>query len=303
MAASRLRPSSIPAWPEPFDPRFELDWSRADYSRRLLREHLDQSHDGASRRRSVVARQVRRLRRLLPAPPARVLDAACGPGLYALPLARDGYRVTGVDVSPAALRHARAAAKEQGLAVRFVRADLRALAMPAASFDAVLLIYYVLEAFPRRQQSAVLRSVARCLAPGGLAIVEMRLRPDQLPGRVEWWEVASDSVLADRRHLLLGDTTYDARRNLYVLREIAVFDDGSVAAQQTSAWLCPFDGIPKVFARAGLEVTAVYDRWTESRGTALSESVLVVARRSGSQQAGTMARVQKRGARAHAVVP
>ncbi|MBV9101115.1 MAG: class I SAM-dependent methyltransferase [Candidatus Dormibacteraeota bacterium] len=303
MAARRLRPSLIDEWPTPFDPRYELDWSRPDYSRRLLREHLDQSHDGASRRRAVVERQVRRLRALLPPAPARVLDAACGPGLYALPLARAGHRVTGADVSPAALRHARAAAREQGVRARFIRADLRHLAVSGAPFDAALLIYYVLEAFPRREQPAVLRSVARCLAPGGIAIVEMRLRPDQLPGRVEWWEVTSHSVLADRRHLLLGDTTYDARRNLYVLREIAVFDDGRVAAQQTSAWLCPFDRIRGLFARAGLQVTAIHDRWTASRGTALSESVLVVARRNGPRQAGTMARVQKRGATPHAAVP
>jgi hypothetical protein len=107
----------------------------------------------------------------------------------------------------------------------------------------------------------------------------MRLRPDQLEGRIPWWEVVPRSVLSDRPHLLLGDTTYDRHRNLYVLREIAVFDDGSVAAQQSSAWLCPFDAIPSLFARGGLSVEAIHDGWTRTPGSQLSDSVLVVARR------------------------
>src|SRR5579864_1012102 len=122
-----IRPTSIPPWPVPFDSTAELDWGNPEYARRLLREHLDQTHDGASRRRSVIAGQVRRLRRLLPAAPARILDAGCGPGLYAVPLAAMGYSVTGVDVSEAALRHARGVARQVHPSgeIRFVKGDLR----------------------------------------------------------------------------------------------------------------------------------------------------------------------------------
>lgn len=279
---SILRPSAIPQWPEPFDPRFELDWSRPDYSRRLLREHLDQGHDGASRRVRVIDSQVRRLRALLPRPPARILDAACGPGLYAARLADAGHDVTGVDVSPAALRHARGLARTRDSrrgALRFMHVDLREPVRAAPPYDGCILIYYVLESFPAREQPRVLRHLRDALAEGGRILVEMRLRPDQLPGRIEWWDVVPQSVLGDRRHLLIGDTTYDARRHTYVLRELAVFDDGSVASQQTSGWLCPFERIPRMFARAGLAVRDIHDGWTSAPGTPLSESVLVVAER------------------------
>jgi SAM-dependent methyltransferase len=279
---TRLRPSGISEWPQPFDPAVELDWGRGDYGRRLLREHLDQSHDGATRRASAVRRQLRRLRELLPEPPAAVLDAGCGPGLYAVPLAEAGHAVTGLDANPAAIRHARSLARRSpaGQRLRFIRTDLR-LPLPGGPYDAGILIYYVLEAFPRREQPALLRRLAEVLAPGGVLIAELRLRPDQVEGRIPWWEVVPRSVLADRRHLLLGDTTYDRRRNLYVLREIAVFDDGSVATQQTSAWLCPFDAIPRLFERGGFRLRSIYDGWTTSPGSQLSESVLVVAERRG----------------------
>ncbi len=277
----RPRPSTLQPWPVAFDPRYELDWGQREYGARLLSEHLDQSHDGASRRTRLIDAHVRRLQQVLPGPPARVLDAACGPGLYAVRLARAGYDVTGVDVNVAALRHARTSARSARLAgrTRFVRADLRELGSALSGFDAALLIYHVLEAFPRAEQVKVLRRLRRALRPGGLLIVEMRLRPDQLPGRLEWWEVASRSLLADRRHLLLGDSTYDRRSNTYVMREVAVFDDGRVAVQHTSAWLCPFDSIPRLFARGGLTVERICDGWTGMLATQLSETCVVVARR------------------------
>ena len=264
----------------PFDPAWELDWSRPDYGRRLLREHLDQSHDGASRRLKLVDQHVRRLRTLLPRPPAAILDAGSGPGLYATRLAAAGYDVTGIDVNPAALRHARANAPQRTRGtLRYRRAGLATLPPPPTPYDAAILVYYVLEAFPAREQPRVLRRVATSLRENGAVIVEMRLQPDQPPGRICWWDIVDRSILGDRRHLLLGDGTYDRARHTYVLREIAVFDDGTTAGQQTSAWLCPFDRIPSLFHRGGFAVTSIFDGWTAHRGTQLSESLVVMARR------------------------
>src|SRR5438309_823097 len=285
MGTGRLRPSAIPEWPRAFDRRLELDWSDAVVSRRVLREHLDQDHDGASRRLPVIEQQVRRLLRLLPPPPADVLDAACGPGLYAVRLARRGHRVVGVDVGPAVLRHARGVARESGVDVAFVQTDLRQLEFVEA-FDAAVLIYYVLEGFPRAAQERVLRRLARALRPGGRLIAELRVRPDQPPGRVTAWDVVERSLLSDRPHLLLTDTTYDDRRQTYVLREVAVLDDGAVRAQQTTGRLIRLADVTPLCRRAGLAVRAVYDGWTRFRATALSESLLVVAERPSSRTAG-----------------
>lgn len=67
-----------------------------------------------------------RVLRALDLPPgAAVLDVPCGDGRIALALARAGHRVTGVDIAPAEVAHATAAAA--GLDARFVAGDLRAL--------------------------------------------------------------------------------------------------------------------------------------------------------------------------------
>src|SRR4029453_1397591 len=80
-------------------------------------------------------------------PGDRVLDVACGSGASALPAAEQvgpSGRVLGVDVSERLLALARAKAEQAGLDnVEFRLGDMRDLELPAASFDAVLLVFGV----------------------------------------------------------------------------------------------------------------------------------------------------------------
>jgi 2-polyprenyl-3-methyl-5-hydroxy-6-metoxy-1,4-benzoquinol methylase len=61
------------------------------------------------------------------APGARVLDAPCGHGRFALELARRGCRVTGVDISTDFLAAARASAAAESLSVEWRQSDMRDL--------------------------------------------------------------------------------------------------------------------------------------------------------------------------------
>ncbi|HLI40332.1 MAG TPA: class I SAM-dependent methyltransferase [Streptosporangiaceae bacterium] len=76
------------------------------------------------------------LRRLLPDPPARVLDAGAGTGFLSLLLARHGYQVTAMDLSSRMLEVLRGKAGRLGVAVQTVQAD--AASPPAGPFDAVV---------------------------------------------------------------------------------------------------------------------------------------------------------------------
>lgn len=67
----------------------------------------------------------------------RVLDLACGFGRHALELARRGFSVTGVDITPDYIRFAKEQAEKEGLAADFLCADIRELTF-YQEFDAVL---------------------------------------------------------------------------------------------------------------------------------------------------------------------
>lgn len=74
---------------------------------------------------------------------ATVLDAGCGSGRDALFYAREGFTVTGLDISVQALRWAREEAAEAGLPIALIADELLTADLAAGSFDAVVAIHLI----------------------------------------------------------------------------------------------------------------------------------------------------------------
>lgn len=109
-------------------------------------------------------------------PGARVLDLCCGQGRHAVPLARSGYRVTGLDLSPYLLAQAELAAQDAGVQVRWVRGDMRRLPW-RERFDACVNLFTAFGYFEDEQENEqVLRQVCDVLKPGGLFFLDLSNR-------------------------------------------------------------------------------------------------------------------------------
>src|SRR5512138_2997463 len=81
-----------------------------------------------------------------------LLEAGCGSGRDLRHYAREGFQVTGVDISSHALAWARRDTEAEGLAVALLRADLAEDPLDLGPFDAVVAIHLVhLHAAPLRQ--------------------------------------------------------------------------------------------------------------------------------------------------------
>lgn len=93
-----------------------------------------------------------------------VLDVACGNGNAAIPAAKAGGRVTGVDLTPELLRAARVAATAAGVQVDWLEGDAEALPVADAQFDVVLSTFGCMFA-PRHE--VVAAEIARVLRPDG----------------------------------------------------------------------------------------------------------------------------------------
>lgn len=128
-----------------------------------------------------------------PDPPRRVLDAGGGPGRYTLALARQGYRVTLLDLSPALLDLARRrlAAAEPGVQDRVEAViegtitDLRCFA--TGQFDAVLCLggplSHLLEPAARAR---ALRELWRVLRPEAPLCLSVLNRLGGFRSAVQW---------------------------------------------------------------------------------------------------------------------
>ena len=58
---------------------------------------------------------------------ARILELCCGTGRLTLPIAKEGYDITGIDYTPSMLAQAKIKASEVGLEISFIEADIRTL--------------------------------------------------------------------------------------------------------------------------------------------------------------------------------
>ena len=116
-----------------------------------------------------------------------ILELAAGSGRLAVPLALAGHHVTAVDLDPAMLARAGARARTAGRAAArrldLVEADLLELTLPAAgtfrlAFIALNSLFLLAT---RDAQRRAFRTIARHLAPGGVAAVDIWLpEPDDL---------------------------------------------------------------------------------------------------------------------------
>jgi 2-polyprenyl-3-methyl-5-hydroxy-6-metoxy-1,4-benzoquinol methylase len=97
-------------------------------------------------------------------PGARLLDAGCGSGQYAIAFAQLGYRVTAIDLAPAMIARARRHAEERRADVAWRTGDLSRLADPDAFYDAIH-ARMVLQFAP--DVPAALLAIRRVLKPDG----------------------------------------------------------------------------------------------------------------------------------------
>jgi len=98
-----------------------------------------------------------------------VLDLACGQGRHAAGLARRGYRVTGVDVNPAAV----AAASSRAPGVTCLLLDMRELGSLPGPFDAVISLWQSFGFFDEETNQQVLERIAGILRPEGRFVIDL----------------------------------------------------------------------------------------------------------------------------------
>ncbi len=106
--------------------------------------------------------------RLPLAPGRRVLDVACGAGQIAVPAARAGARVTGVDIAENWIEQARKRAAAEGLDIRFDVGDAEDLPYDDASFDLTISLIGAMFA-PRPER--VTAELLRVTRPGGHVVM------------------------------------------------------------------------------------------------------------------------------------
>ena len=131
----------------------------------------------------------------------RFLDVACGPSLQLRELARRGYKALGLDSSPEMLEYLVERAKEQGLRIEAVRADMCGFRlMSKVDFAFVMMGSLVTDSDEKLLSH--LDSVAAVLRSGGLYLIQNKA--------VDWTHMSKQKWTAERAGITVN-TAFGAR--------------------------------------------------------------------------------------------
>jgi SAM-dependent methyltransferase len=188
----------------------------------MLREHLSQAHDAASRRSETIRQHAEWLHHdILHGKTSRILDLGCGPGLYCRELALRGHSCVGVDYAPASIRHAREIT--QGLPCTFIFDDLRKADF-GSGFDLAMQIYGEINIFKPADARDILLKAHDALNAGGTLLLEAHTYDVvQRMGREQAsWSSHERGLFSDAPYLYLRESDWDEPAQVATKRHIIV---------------------------------------------------------------------------------
>jgi SAM-dependent methyltransferase len=197
---------------------------------------------------------------------SHLLDVTCGPGLYAVELARRGCRVHGVDFSPASIRHARQLAAEAGVAQRctFQLQDVRALDVSPGRFDAALFLYGQLAVFTPQETADLLRRCANALQPAGWLVVELLSFEHIQKDSSSWWYTDDAGLWGDFPFLHLGERHWYPEENLSLEQfHIINLETGDLGKYTLTDQAYPAATMIAILHHAGFGQVHVYPAWED----------------------------------------
>ncbi len=222
-----------------------------------------------------------------------LLELMSGTGRLTVPLAAAGYQVTGVDLDPAMLARARAAAESAapGVAARIdlVEGDARSIRLPeAGQFRlATVPLNSIFLAASRFDQAAVIATLAAHLAPGGLAVVDAWLPNAEDLGRfdgrlvLEWVREDPETGQVVTK---IGSALYEAATG--IVRLTTVFEAGA-QGEPPVRWVRTDrlrqvgpEELVALATAAGLEVEMLAGDYALEPLSASAERVILIARRT-----------------------
>lgn len=212
-----------------------------------------------------------------------VLELGCGTGRVALPVARAGTSLVGVDISARMLQRARARVRRarQGARVRLVRGDIRRLPFRDEGFALVMAPYGILQSLVAEADlRAALAAVAALLRPGGRLVMELVA---DLPA---WQEYTNETRLhgwrpGRRSHVTLVESVrQDRARGRTLFAQEFVEQRGKVRTSRRFTLAFRTLSVPQMarrLERAGLRVAARLGSYDGDPWTKTSETWILIA--------------------------
>ena len=262
--------------PEPWEEAEKIPWDDPQFSRRMLKEHLSQRHDAASRRTATLKKHVDWIHSfILDAKPSRILDLGCGPGLYTARLAGLGHACHGIDFSPASIEYAVKHAPED---CTYTLGDIRTTGF-GSGYDLVMLIFGEFNVFKPLDARLILSKSFAALNPGGKLLLEVTTFDAvyELGNQPATWYSAENELFADEPHFCLMESFWNEDQSVAIERYYVVeATSAEVARYSASTQAYENDGLAEMLVQAGFEAPDFYPSLT-GKPAELSEMIVLLS--------------------------
>lgn len=243
--------------PAPWAEGDNIPWNEPGFSERMLREHLSDNHDAASRRQSTIDQHVNWIHsEVLNSKPVRMLDLGCGPGLYAGRFARLGHKYVGVDYSPSSIAYARTNYPD----CTFIEGDVRHVDV-GSGYGFVMMIFGELNVFRPQDARMILQKCRVALDSGGILLLEVHTWDaiQAIGHESPRWRSHNSGLFSPKPHLELRESFWDESEAAATTRFYVVdASTSSVARYAQSFQAYSDDGYRELLASAGFQLSGVY---------------------------------------------
>ncbi len=148
-------------------------WTEPHTAKQMLRYHLDKELPMASRKHVFIDQSAAWIAKHFNLSKGKkVADFGCGPGLYALRLARTGARVTGIDFSANSLAYARKSAKQEDVEIDYQQANYLSF-NSGERYDLIVMIMCDYCALSPSQRASLLSIFKKHLSPQGRVLLDV----------------------------------------------------------------------------------------------------------------------------------
>ncbi len=257
----------------------KIPWNDPDFSRRMLKEHLSQKHDAASRRKTKIKKHVQWIHEfVLAKTTSAILDLGCGPGLYCAELARLGHSCRGIDFSPASIEYAVDHSPET---CSYTLGDVRAEKF-GRGYDLVMFIFGEFNVFTPADAQKILQKAQAALRPGGKLLLEVHTvdTVEQMGNQPSTWYSSESGLFSDKPHLCLMESFWDEEQTVATERYFIIdAETAQVMRFASSTQGYDEDKIASMLTEAGFSAVEIHPGLTGKAQSEADDFYVVIAQK------------------------
>jgi SAM-dependent methyltransferase len=260
----------------------KIPWDDPDFSRRMLKEHLSQKYDSASRRTKLIKKHVDWIHHIVLAQrPCRILDLGCGPGFYTSRLAKLGHSCEGIDFSPESIKFAIENAVQNKIDCNYHLEDIRS-ANYGKQYDLIMLVFSEFNTFETKDAREILAKAYQSLNIGGTLLLEVPNfdAVEQLGNQPSVWYSEKNGIFSDHPYICLTESFWNEDEAIAIERYYIIDEkEANLHLYVNCTQAYDDDQFRQLLIEAGFHQIGFHQSLTGDKGQQLDGMFVILARK------------------------